>query len=224
VTASISTITVIDRLPEDERRALRALARRRRFRRRETIFLEGDPEDSLHIVVSGHVALHHGTPSDDRALLAVLATGDTFGEQALLAEEGRRTVSARAVGPAETLTIGREQFEELRWQLPDVDRLLVEVLAEQVQRLSAHLADALCVDVDTRVHRRLSALADSFAPAADGTVTLPFTRDEIASLAGATRPLATRTLKAAEEAGIVELHRGRVVVLDLDALAEKGQW
>ena len=48
---------LLDGLDERERRELLATARRRRFGRREVVFHEGDPGDSVHLVVSGHLAV-----------------------------------------------------------------------------------------------------------------------------------------------------------------------
>ena len=57
---------------------------RRTYRKGVTIFHEGDPGDSLHLIEKGRVAVRASTRSGDEAILAVLGRADFFGEQALL--------------------------------------------------------------------------------------------------------------------------------------------
>jgi CRP-like cAMP-binding protein len=158
----------------------------------------------------------------DVATLTVLGPGQSFGEQAVLSTDSRRTASAGAVGPVETLTVGRDQLEDLRKRLPVVDRFLVEVLAVQVRRLTEHLLEALYVPADKRVLRRLVQL-DELCEAAGVGEVLPFTQDDIATMAGTTRPTANRVLKKCQEAGLIELGRGRVTVSDREGLGNQAR-
>ena len=134
--------------------------------------------------------------------MAVLVTGDGFGEQALLSDDSLRTASAQAVEPVETLTLSRAVFEELCRRYPKVQWVLMRQLAAQVRRLSQQVLDALYVPADRRVLRQALALGLVYA----GVV--PFTQDDLASMAGTTRPTANRAMRAAAEAGCVELRRG----------------
>jgi CRP-like cAMP-binding protein len=208
---------LFDRLPDEERRALRAAAVRRKFAKGETIFHDGDLGDTLHVIERGLVSIRITTPLGDVATLTVLGPGQSFGEQAVLSADSRRTASAVPIGLVETLAIGRDQLHDLRQRLPVVDRFLVEVLAEQVRRLTEHLLEALYVPADKRVLRRL-VLLDELCNTAGVGETLPFTQDDIATMAGTTRPTANRVLKKVQEAGLIELGRGRVKVVDLEGL------
>ncbi|MCC6225662.1 MAG: Crp/Fnr family transcriptional regulator [Microthrixaceae bacterium] len=212
------TPQLFDRLPPEERTALRAAARRRRFAKGDTIFFEGDLGDSLHVIEKGHVAIRTSTPRGDIATLVVLVPGDSFGEQALLDSESRRTAAAVCLDAVETLSIGRRDFEHLRSRLPLVDRFLVEVLAAQVRRLSAMVLESLHLDADTRVFRRLASLAATYASA-----DIVVTQEDLASMAGTTRPTVNKALRGAEERGMIELARGRIRVLDEAALRKRAR-
>jgi CRP-like cAMP-binding protein len=227
---SIGTLAPVGRewpllaeLPDDDRRRVLALTRRRRFGRHEVVFHEGDPGDTLHLIDSGHIAIRTTTAGGDVATFTVLGPGDCFGEQALLSPRARRTGSAVAVEGAETLSLPRDEFKTLREERPSVDRFLVEVLATQVRRLSTHLLEALYEPVETRVARRLVALSDAYANDEDDSVTIPLTQDDLATMAGVARPTANRVLRALAADHIVEVRRGSITVLDSDTLARRAR-
>ena len=153
--------------------------------------------------------------------LTVLGPRDSFGEQALL--DGRvRTASAVALDQVETRTLHRKDFEELRSTSPAVERFLIQALAAQVRRLSGHLLDALHVPADQRVVRRLAEAAELYADG-EREIVLDLKQDDLASMAGTTRPTANQVLKQLEADGIVRLARGQVTVTGLDALRRRAR-
>jgi CRP/FNR family cyclic AMP-dependent transcriptional regulator len=212
---------LLDLLGPDDRRALLAKMARRRYRRGDTLFHEGDPGDTVHVIDTGHVAVRTSTTSGDVATLAVLGRGTMFGELALVDPSARRTASAAALDVVETRTLHQRDFAALRTSHPDVERFVVDVLAAQVRRLTAQLVEALYVPADQRVVRRLVDVARLYEDG-PGSVEIPLKQEDIASMAGTTRPTANRVLKQLEASGVVELARGRIVVVARDSLARHG--
>ena len=213
---------ILSSLSEEDRRRVLASTRRRKFGRREILFHEGDPGDTLHLIDKGRLAVRITTPLGDVATLHVVGPGDVVGEMAVIHDGGRRTATVMALEPAETLSLQRDQFIELRREHPAVDRFLIEVLAAHIARADRHLMEALFVPVERRVLRRLLALTDVYGNAGNGS-EIPLTQDDLASLAGTSRATVNRVLRQAEEAGWVSLGRGRVKVLDAERLARRSR-
>ena len=154
---------LLDQLSDDDRRALLARMTRRRYRRGDTLFHEGDPGDTLHVIDKGRVAIRTTTSLGDVATLTVLGPPSMFGEQALVSGDARRTASAVALDDVETRMLHRGDFETLLAEHPRVERFVVQLLAAQVRRLTAELVEALYVSADRRVVRRLVDVAASTA-------------------------------------------------------------
>jgi CRP/FNR family cyclic AMP-dependent transcriptional regulator len=211
-------------LSEEDRRQVLSAARRRRFTRREVLFHEGDPGDTLHLIDKGRVAIRITTPLGDAATVGVLGRGDVVGEMAILEEGGRRGATVMALEATETLSIDRSAFIELRRRYPGVDLFIFDVLMANVRRVNVQLMEALFVPVDRRVVRRLLSLADIYAQRdqIDG-VEVSLTQDDLASLAGTSRATVNRVLRQAEEAGAVSLSRGRIRVTDRALLAKRAR-
>jgi CRP-like cAMP-binding protein len=94
--------------------------------------------------------------------------------------------------------------------------MITTALVDEIRRLATALVDALYVPADRRVWRRLAELASLYG--GEQPVIVPLTQDDLAQLAGTTRPTANRTLRAGEADGVVQLARGSIEIVDLDAL------
>lgn len=217
----MATWELLSGLSDEDRRRVLSTARRRRYARREVLFHEGDPGDTLHLIDSGRVAVRITTPLGEVATMVVLGPGDVLGELALVGGGGRRTATAVALEKVETLALHRDEFDDLRRRHPSVEGLLVAALAAQVGRLSRLLVEALYVSADKRVVRRLVDLCELYA---DGdTVDITVTQEDLASLAGTSRATANRVVGELEQAGAIAVSRGRISVVDAALLARRGR-
>jgi CRP/FNR family transcriptional regulator, cyclic AMP receptor protein len=206
-------------VPSDELQQVLTIARRRPFDRGEVVFHEGDPADSLHLVVSGRFAIRIRTPLGDTTLLAIYGSGDAFGEMALVAPPSHRSATVVALEAAETRSVFREDFEALRKRHPGVDRVLVSLLADRLREMNERLLEAHYVDAETRVRRHLRHLASVYER--DGESVIPLTQEEIAEIAGTSRATVNRVLREEERRGAIELKRGRTRVVDPEQLARR---
>lgn len=213
---------LLDQLDEGSRRALLARMNRRTYRKGDTLFHAGDPGDSLHVIAKGHVAVRVSTRYGDVVTFTVLGPSASFGEQALLDPRAIRTASVVALDAVETHVLHRRDFDDLRTSVPAVERFMIDLLAAQVRRLSEHLLDALCLPADDRVVHRLADVADLYADDSN-QATLTLKQEDLASMAGTTRPTANRVLKQLEASGLVSLSRGRIVVTDVAQLRTRAK-
>jgi CRP/FNR family cyclic AMP-dependent transcriptional regulator len=203
-------------LPEEDVRAVLALARRSTYRRGEVVFHRHDPADALHLVTKGRFDVRITTSLGDEVALAIWGPGDFFGELAVLTERDR-TATVTALEPGETLVVRGSELRRLAHRHPSLDEVLVRLLAERVAFLSERLVEAYTVDAETRVVRRVLELGRVYGGAPP--IVIPLIQDDVAALAGTSRATVNRVLRNAEQRGLVELGRGRTVVVDPEGLA-----
>jgi CRP/FNR family cyclic AMP-dependent transcriptional regulator len=205
----------------DVERCCEAL-RHRHFRRGETIFHVDDPGDTLHIVVSGAVLVEVPSPEGgEPAILATLGAGDCFGELALL-DGAPRSATVVAVEPTETLVLARSLFEELVESSPTLRRALFASLAAEVRRLTGRIEDLHFLGLGERLASRILEEAEAADPERRSDVQLPwpYTQAELAGMIGGSRESVNRLLGELAAQGIVRIERDRLVIADLDRLAE----
>lgn len=208
---------LLEDLRSETRAGVMEMALQNRLGADEYLWFQGDSATTVHFIESGRAAIEVASPDGFVSILTVLGPGEVVGEQALVDEGRRRSASVRALEELRTFSITSPQFEELRNDHPSVDRLLVSVLASRVDRLSTQVLEAAYDGVEVRVNRRLRVLTEAYRrPDQNGSVTIKITQDELARMAGSTRPSVNRHLRRLEQAGVIEIGRGSVTVLRPD--------
>jgi len=211
-------------LPEDLDRLARGMAQRR-YRRNEVIFHEGDPGESLHVVVDGRVKITRESVEGDEAIVAIIAAGDTFGELVLL-DGAVRSATATAIEPTETLTMTRAAFSSLvdgsdpfRWQL-------LGGIAHRLRRLTDQLAEVHFLDLTGRLALQLTRLAEEAAPGRETDIELrsTLTQSDLAAMVGGTRQRVNQIIGDFADEGLVAHDGGRLIVRDLERLRGRGGW
>jgi CRP-like cAMP-binding protein len=198
---------LFDLLGPDASRALRQRGQRRRFRRREVLFREGDIGDSVYLIERGHVVVKGDRTPGETLTLAVLGPGDYFGDVAVLSTGGRRSAGIVSLDECVTFVVSGADFLELRDLHPELRRAMTESLARMCRRLVERLLDGRHVDARGRLSRQLLRLHQLF----DGPV--PFTQEDLASYVGVTRITANQILGALTDEGLISVRRGSVHVV-----------
>lgn len=198
--------------------------RRRRFRRNEVIFHQGDPGDALHIVAAGAVKILLPSAEGDEAIIATLRPGDFFGELAIL-DGAPRSATAAALDQADTLVLPRPVFTELLDTLPGLRDALLAGLTHELRRLTGHVEELHFLDLAGRLAMRLSRLASESAPGATTEIKLdwPYTQSDLAAMIGGTRQSVNRLLSELVDDGLIRIEPDALFITDLDELVRRAE-
>jgi CRP/FNR family transcriptional regulator, cyclic AMP receptor protein len=202
--------------PPVEAELMRA-GRPRVFGRGEVVFHQGDPCDSLYLLRRGRVAVHALTPDGDELTVGLMAAPDAFGEVGLIRPDHHHTATVVALEEAHVLVVLAERFHEVRRTHPELTDWLLTTLTSRLEHTMTLLCESRFLDAEHRVARRLLDCHHSFG--SELPAPLPLTQEDLAAMAGVTRPTANRVLRRLEDQGTVRLGRGQIDVRDLEALA-----
>jgi CRP-like cAMP-binding protein len=211
-------------LDDEAAAALRASMMEVSLPRGDVLFSEGDPGDRLYVVVDGKIKLGR-TSSDGREnLVAVLGSGEMFGELSLF-DPGPRTATATAVTDSKLIVLGHADLQPWLEGRPEVAAQLLMALAKRLRRTNEALADLVFSDVPGRVAKALLDLAKRFGvPAEDGVhVTHDLTQEELAQLVGASRETVNKALADFQQRGWIRHEARAVVLLDVERLNRRAR-
>ena len=203
-------------LAENDRRALLSLGTQRRYRAGVTILHEHDDTGGVLVVLEGQVAASTLGPGGKEVILGLAGPGELVGELAALRGVPRSaTLTARTDVAA--LAVPAGEFRQFLKTAPGAAVVVLDTVIERLVVADAQRRELASLDVVGRVARRLLELRERFADGDDVEVT----HDELAAWAGASREAVTKALAVLRTIGVVETGRGRVTVLDADALRRR---
>jgi ATP/ADP translocase len=134
-TILLKSVSLFRDIPAEKLSRVAHIAEETRWPADSSILREGEPGDSLFIVVEGSVRIHKGGHD-----LATLVKGDCLGEMALL-DQAPRSADATAIEDAILLRLGQEDFFDVMSANPEIMqgilRLLTRRLREANEKLSA---------------------------------------------------------------------------------------
>jgi len=189
-----------------------------------TLFQEGEPGDSLYIVLEGKVKLGRRSSDGRENLVAVMGPADQFGELSLF-DPGPRTATAVVVTDARLARLPKQALQTWVQERPQIAIQLLHVIARRLRRTNTMLADLIFVDVPGRVAKQLLLLAQKFGSVDSGQlrVTHDLTKEELAQLVGASRETVNKALADFASRGWLRLEGKSVVILDRERLARRAR-
>lgn len=181
--------------------------------RGDVLFREGDVADALYLVVSGRIAIVITNPIDHReTVVALMDSGDLFGEMALL-DEGARSATARALEPSVVCTIPFDPVIKAFRSDPTILWGVCRLLARRLRVMDEALADSVFLDVTGRTAKRLLELSGG-----QEEFLLPITQEELAGMVGASRERVNKAIASFIRLGWIDQHERHYTILKRDAL------
>jgi CRP/FNR family transcriptional regulator len=196
-----------------EKEALKQHAVERKVAKGDYIWQAGDSPEAVYLVQEGRAHMVIEGAEGNATLVQFCTKAQTFCPAAAIAGKPY-PCSARAATDMVVLAVPRSSFMGLVNKLPDFAKQLLTQLAPQV--CASHCVQAQSMaPVKTRLATVLASLNQRFKGA-----KIPFTRQELANMAGTTVETTIRTLSDWEKDGVIESGRGNIQVRQPQALEE----
>jgi CRP-like cAMP-binding protein len=203
-------------LGDQEVTELARLCTEKKVKAGEYVFWEGDPPDRFYLLAEGKIKVVKHSSTGKDFIVAFFDPGEIAGEVAVF-ENRPYPASAQAVKDSVVLGIQREDFLKYLSRRPEVALRIVNVLSGRLRTASDRLRDLAGERAEQRLARILLMLSSKLGP------SLPFTRQDIADMAGTTTETAIRFLSSLNSRKITRSARGKIVIFDelkLKLLAE----
>jgi CRP-like cAMP-binding protein len=216
----LAQVPLFSHLPDEGLDELGQKLQRRRFEREQIIFHKNDPGSTLYIIISGKVKIVLPSAEGEAVLVALLSTGDFFGELSLFDGEPRSATSI-ASEPTDILTLDQEDlFEYLRGN-PNAAEEIFSELSLRLRRTDELLSDAAFCNLSTRLSKRILDLAERYGqPNEEGNtrINMRLRQQDLADMVGATRESVNKMLKTYKLKNLLSIKRGYITILDEGAL------
>ncbi len=212
---------LISHLPPDEIAGLESISRVRRFAKGEPVYLPSEVADAVFLIARGLVKICHITPEGKTSTLALIGTGELFGELALF-DGGTRGEYVEALEPTTVIRIPSIALIQLMNRHPELAMGISKVVGHRRQRIERRLGHLLFTPNRQRLAHLLLDLAEQFGVATDEGIrlNLKLSHQDIANIIGTTRETVTILLGKMKSEGLVDGRRQRVVLTNIHKLAK----
>jgi CRP-like cAMP-binding protein len=190
-----------------------------RFRKKETIFSEGDPPDWLFIVEKGKVKITKLSHEGKEIILEIISRGDFFGGVAVL-RGFPYPANAVAMEDTEVLKISRKNLLSIMDRFPSLMYCMATSIGDRIKGSHEALKSIALEKVESRIASLLIKLADKAGEKSeDGLlINMRLTKQDIAEMVGTTVETSIRTMSKFSKAGILASRAGKIVIKDLERL------
>lgn len=210
---------MLGNLPQKAKDRLLRHALRKTYRNDQLIFSQGDPGDTMLIVLTGAVRILNYDPNGKEIIFRVFGPGQVIGEFALI-DERPRSAEARAIGHTDALLINRRDFLPVLRSDPDLAMSLLQTLCERLRKTNEMLEDLTFLDLGSRLAKSLIQLSRQHQNSGDclETLSIKASQQSLASMVGSTREAVNKKLREWEQAGLISLKRGEVRLLQIESI------
>ena len=180
------------------------------FVKKEVIFSQGAPADSVLYVQKGTVKFTVVNEIGKEAVVAIFASGDFFGEGGMAGQRVRMG-TATAVVPSTVLIVGKDEMIRALHAEPSLsDRFITYMLARNI-RVEADLVDQLFNSTEKRLARTLLLLARYGKEDHPEPILQKVSQEMLAEMIGTTRSRVNMFMNKFRKMGFIQ-YNGQIKV------------
>ena len=209
-----STNVILASLPAGDSAALRPYLRTVHFESKTMLFETGDTVESVYFPTSAVISLIVGLSTGEVTESAMVGKDGVVGASAAL--DSKIAINSAVVQlPGDALVCGSDAFKGAVLQSQTFISTIMrheQTVFAQSQQSTACMANH---DVEARLARWLLRARDLWE-----SDHLPFTQEFLAEMLGVRRTSVTTVAHTLQRAGMIKYARGKIEILDADALEE----
>jgi CRP/FNR family transcriptional regulator len=216
----LRTLSLFKDLSDAEMKELEPYCSTSTFRKKETIFSEGEPPEWFYLVLSGKVKITKLSHEGKEVILEVISPTDIFGGVAVI-KGFPYPANAIAMEDAEVLKISRKNLLRLVDRFPNLMYCMAMQMGERMKSSYDSLKNIALERVEARIAALLLKLAGKVGvESKHGTVIdMRLTKQDVADMVGTTVETSIRTFSKFKKQDLVTEADGKIVIKDKDGLA-----
>ena len=218
--ALIRKLESFEELTEADREALSALTLRiRKVPARTDLISEGDPPNSVHLILDGYACRYKVLPDGQRQIMAYLVPGDFCDLNVFILDQMDHNIGT--ISACQVVDIPRQAIVEITDDHPRVTQALMwcalvdeAVLREWLVNVGGRPANLRIAHLICELLLRLEAVGR----VTGNSFSFPFTQIDIADTMGLSNVHVHRTLRDLRLLGLIALKRRTLTILDVPRL------
>jgi CRP-like cAMP-binding protein len=180
------------------------------YRQNQNVYTQGDPADSVFYVQSGKVKKIVVSEQGKEAVVALLGTGDFFGEGCLRGET-LRLAAVSAMTESVIMRIPKENIVRVIHEEPAFAKMFISHLLHRNSRVEEDLVDQLFNSSEKRLARTLLLLANFGKEGEPEPILAKISQETLAEMIGTTRSRVSAFMNKFRQLGLIN-YNGRIEI------------
>jgi len=178
-----------------------------KYRKDQIVFSQGDPADTVFYVQKGRVKVTVVSDQGKEAVVAILGSGDFFGEGSLTGQP-LRMATATAMTECSLLRVKKEPMMRMLHEERAVSELFMSYLLTRNTRIEEDLVDQLFNSSEKRLARILLLLT-RFGKEGQHELVVPrISQETLAEMVGTTRSRVSFFMNKFRKLGLIDYNGG----------------
>ena len=218
----IKNCNLFEQVSHDDIKWLESRAKMRELKRGEPVYLPSQLDDVVLLVASGRIKTCHVTPEGKQAIIAFVEPGEIFGELALIGGAAQDQ-HAEATEATKLIAIRINDLQAILHKYSSVSFAITKLIGHRRLKIERRLKNLLFRTNRERIVHLILELTETYGQRTEEGINLgiKLSHQEIASLIGSTRETVTVVLGQIQQEGKIKTARRKIVVKDLQALADE---
>ena len=180
------------------------------YQKDQTVFSQGEAADAVFYIQQGKIKLTVVSEQGKEAVIAILGTGDFFGEGCLVAQS-RRIATVTAMMECDIMRLEKAAIIRVLHEEPAFSEMFMSHLLTRTIRVEADLVDQLFNSGEKRLARALLLLANFGKEGKPEPVVAKISQDRLAAMIGTTRSRVSSFMNKFRQLGFID-YNGKLEV------------
>ncbi|OEH85917.1 cAMP-binding protein [Desulfuribacillus stibiiarsenatis] len=214
-------IPIFSELTEEGLSEISELVLVRKYKKRQIMFVEGEPGEAIHFVINGKVKLSKSTADGRELILGIRQSGDTFAEVVLF-DGGTYPATAEAIEDSEAGLIRNKDIDQLVRNNSSIAIALIKTMSRRLRLFQQQMRDLALKDTLGSMVSTLQRLAKEHGiDTPEGLlIDLSLTHQELANFIGTSRESVNRLLSDLKKSNVISVDKGKIMIIDMKKLKE----
>ena len=182
----------------------------KKFKRGQTIYMEGEKPDNLYFVEKGLIGLYHVSESGKETFLRIFEKDNIFGHRSYFAATPYHA-SAVTLNECEVLIISKDQCNEICETQPLLLKELTKIISIELGEAELRLAGLLDKTANARIAESLVYLKLKYPEKV-------WTRKEVADFSGSKLETVTRVMTILSKVDLIEKEGRDFKIMNIEKL------
>ncbi len=211
----LKTINVFSELSWRDLKELQRITRMVSYRKKEPIYLPGDPSEMVYLLKKGRVKISRVSPEGREVTLSILEPGEIFGEVDAMDAVPRESI-VQALEPVLVCQIQRRDFDRYLQTYPEVGGKVIKVMRGRLRQLETRVSDLVFKSAPARLASLLLELGETMGVTDNGSTYLPLrlTHQNLANLIGTSRETVSTLMVQFGQHGLIAQEHRYIRILD----------